>query len=144
MRYTERLWPSFGILLATSLSFPMLLLAALPFGTEIGITISVTGTIALFALVILTAPTISVSAELIAGRMRIPLSVIGKTQPLNKLELRELIGAAADARAQLFIRGYVKSALKIEISDSSDPTPYVVISTRKPEQLAVALLANRS
>jgi hypothetical protein len=144
VRYTERLWPSFGILLATSLSFPMLLLAALPFGTEIGITISVTGTIALFALVILTAPTISVSAELIAGRMRIPLSVIGKTQPLNKLELRELIGAAADARAQLFIRGYVKSALKIEISDSSDPTPYVVISTRKPEQLAVALLANRS
>lgn len=144
MRYTERLWPSFGILLATSLSFPMLLLAALPFGTEIGITISVTGTIALFALVILTAPTISVSAELIAGRMRIPLSVIGKTQPLNKLELRELIGPAADARAQLFIRGYVKSALKIEISDSSDPTPYVVISTRKPEQLAVALLANRS
>ena len=93
---------------------------------------------------ILTAPTISVSAELIAGRMRIPLSVIGKTQPLNKLELRELIGPAADARAQLFIRGYVKSALKIEISDSSDPTPYVVISTRKPEQLAVALLANRS
>jgi hypothetical protein len=122
----------------------MLLLAALPFGTEIGITISVTGTIALFALVILTAPTISVSAELIAGRMRIPLSVIGKTKPLNKLELRELIGPAADARAQLFIRGYVKSALKIEISDSSDPTPYVVISTRKPEQLAVALLANRS
>jgi hypothetical protein len=122
----------------------MLLLAALPFGTEIGITISVTGTIALFALVILTAPTISVSAELIAGRMRIPLSVIGRTQPLNELELRELIGPAADARAQLFIRGYVKSALKIEISDSSDPTPYVVISTRKPEQLAVALLANRS
>ncbi len=144
MRYTERLWPSFGILLATSLSFPMLLLAALPFGTEIGITISVTGTIALFALVILTAPTISVSAELIAGRMRIPLSVIGKTQPLNKLELRDLIGPAADARAQLFIRGYVKSALKIEINDSSDPTPYVVISTKKPEQLAVALLANRS
>jgi len=144
VRYTERLWPSFGILLATSLSFPMLLLAALPFGAEIGITVSVTGTIALFALVILTAPTISVSAELIAGRMRIPLSVIGKTQPLNKLELRELIGPAADARAQLFIRGYVKSALKIEISDPSDPTPYVVISTRKPEQLAVALLANRS
>ncbi len=144
MRYTERLWPSFGILLATSLSFPMLLLAALPFGTEIGITVSVTGTIALFGLVLLTAPTISVSTELIAGRMRIPLSVIGNTQPLNKLELRDLIGPAADARAQLFIRGYVKSALKIEINDSSDPTPYVVISTKKPEQLAVALLANRS
>lgn len=144
MRYTERLWPSVGILLATSLSFPMLLLAALPFGTEIGITVSATGTIALFALVLLTAPTISVSAELIAGRMKIPLSVIGETQPLYNSELRELIGPAADARAQLFIRGYVKSALKIEINDSSDPTPYVVISTRKPEQLAVALLANRS
>lgn len=130
--------------MATSLSFPMLLLAALPFGTEIGITVAVAGSISLVALVVLTSPTISVSSELSAGRMRIPLGVIGKTESLNKVQLSNLIGPSADARAQLFIRGYVKTALKIEINDPADPTPYVVISTRKPDQLAVALLADRS
>ncbi len=130
--------------MASSLSFPMLLLAALPFGTEIGIAVAVAGSISLLALVVLTSPTILVSSELSAGRMRIPLRVIGKTESLNKAELSNLIGPSADARAQLFIRGYVKTALKIEINDSADPTPYVVISTRKPDQLAVALLADRS
>ena len=75
--------------------------------------------------------------------MRIPLAVIGKTESLNKAQLSNLIGPSADARAQLFIRGYVKTALKIEINDPADPTPYVVISTRRPDQLAVALLADR-
>ena len=122
----------------------MLLLAALPFGTEIGIVVAVAGSISLVALVVLTSPSISVSSELSAGRMRIPLAVIGKTESLNKAQLSNLIGPSADARAQLFIRGYVKTALKIEINDPGDPTPYVVISTRRPDQLAVALLADRS
>ena len=119
-------------------------MAALPFGTEIGITVAVAGSISLVALVVLTSPTISVSSELSAGRMRIPLGVIGKMESLNKVQLSNLIGPSADARAQLFIRGYVKTALKIEINDPADPTPYVVISTRRPDQLAVALLADRS
>ena len=122
----------------------MLLLAALPFGTEIGIVVAVIGSLSLLALVMLTSPTIFVSSELSAGRMQIPLRVIGKSESLNRAQLSNLIGPAADARAQLFIRGYVKTALKIEINDPADPTPYVVISTRRPEQLAVALLADRS
>jgi hypothetical protein len=122
----------------------MLLLAALPFGTEIGILISVSGSIGLLTLVILSSPRISVNHELTAGRMRVPLSVLGKTTSLDKAKLRELIGPGADVRAQLFIRGYIKTALKIEIDDPSDPTPYMVVSTRRPEQLAVALLADRA
>ena len=122
----------------------MLLLAALPFGVGIGMVISIAGSAGLYALVIFSAPVISVTTELRAGRMRIPLSIIGKTEALNNAELKQLIGPAADARAQLFIRGYVKTALKIEINDPADPTPYLILSSRRPEQLAVALLANRT
>ncbi len=130
--------------MAVSLSFPMLLLAALPFGPEIGFLISTIGSACLIGFVVLSSPTIQVTDELSAGRMRIPLAAIGKTTSLTSQELRQLIGPAADARAELFIRGYVKSGLKIEINDPADPTPYVVISTRRPAQLAVALLADRS
>ncbi len=138
------MWPSVGILLATSLSFPMLLLAALPFGTQVGLVVAATGALALLALVVLSAPTITVDSELRVSRIRIPLAAIGTTEELDKERLRKLIGPAADARSQLFIRGYIKTALKVEIVDPQDPTPYFVISTRRPAELAVALLANRS
>jgi hypothetical protein len=76
--------------------------------------------------------------------MRIPIKVLGNAEVIEKEALKDLIGPRADARAQLFIRGYIRTAVKIMISDPLDPTPYVVISTRRPKELAVALLANRS
>ena len=118
-------------------------MAALPFGAEIGIAVSAAGSLAVFALVLFSSPKISVTDELVAGRMRIPLSVIGATEVLGGQKLKEILGPGADARAQLFIRGYLKNALKIEIKDPLDPTPYLIVSTRRPEQLAVALLADR-
>ena len=118
-------------------------MAALPFGAEIGIAVSAAGSLAVFALVLFSSPKISVTNELVAGRMRIPLSVIGATEVLGGQKLKEILGPGADARAQLFIRGYLKTALKIEIKDPLDPTPYLIVSTRRPEQLAVALLADR-
>lgn len=144
MRFRERLWPSAGILLAASLSLPMLLLAALPFGTQVGFTVAILGTLSLFGLLFITSPTISVDTYLSVGRMRIPVKVLGSAEVIEKEALKDLIGPRADARAQLFIRGYIGTAVKIMISDPLDPTPYVVISTRRPKELAVALLANRS
>ena len=144
MLFRERLWPSAGILLAASLSLPMLLLAALPFGTQVGFTVAILGTLSLFGLLFITSPTISVDKHLKVGRMRIPLTVLASAEEIEREALRDLIGPKADARAQLFIRGYIKTAVKIQISDPLDPTPYVVISTRRPKELAVALLANRS
>ena len=131
-------------MLAASLSFPMLLLAALPFGTQAGFTVAILGTLSLFGLLFITSPTISVDKHLKVGRMRIPLTVLASAEEIEREALKDLIGPKADARAQLFIRGYIKTAVKIQISDPLDPTPYVVISTRRPKELAVALLANRS
>jgi hypothetical protein len=122
----------------------MLLLAALPFGTQAGFTVAILGTLSLFGLLFITSPTISVDKHLKVGRMRIPLTVLASAEEIEREALRDLIGPKADARAQLFIRGYIKTAVKIQISDPLDPTPYVVISTRRPKELAVALLANRS
>jgi hypothetical protein len=122
----------------------MLLLAALPFGTQAGFAVAILGTLSLFGLLFITSPTISVDKHLKVGRMRIPLTVLASAEEIEREALRDLIGPKADARAQLFIRGYIKTAVKIQISDPLDPTPYVVISTRRPKELAVALLANRS
>ena len=144
MRFRERLHPSLGIVLALSLAFPMFLLAALPFGNQVGIAVAILGTLLVYGLFWLSTPVIEVEELLVAGKMRIPLSIIGECKELNKQEFQKLIGPSADARAKLMIRGYVKTALKVELTDSQDPTPYLVISTRRPKELAVALLADRS
>lgn len=144
MRYRECLYPSIGVFLALSLGFPMLLLAAMPFGMEIGLTVSIIGTASLFGLAFVFSPVIEVNQELSVGRFRIPLKVIGHCTQLNNDELKLAIGVNADARAQLLIRGYIKTGLKIEINDPEDPTPHVIVSTRRPAELAVALLADRS
>ncbi len=144
MRFRERLHPSLGIVLALSLAFPMFLLAALPFGSQVGIAVAIAGTLLVYGLFWLSTPVIEVGELLLAGKMTIPLSVIGECKELQNQELQKLIGPSADARAKLMIRGYVKTALKVEINDSQDPTPYLVISTRRPKELAVALLADRS
>jgi hypothetical protein len=50
----------------------------------------------------------------------------------------------ADPRAFLLLRSYIPTALRVEITDQADPTPYVYLSTRDPEGLAAALTAVRA
>lgn len=45
----------------------------------------------------------------------------------------------ADARAFMLLRGYVETAVRVEVTDPEDPTPYVYLSTRDPRGLAAAL-----
>ena len=144
MRFRERLYPSPGIWLALSLSFPMLLLAAMPFGLEVGIAVSVVGGITLLLIAYFPSPLIEVSDAMRAGRFTIPLDVMGEVTELTKESLKETIGIKSDARARMLIRAYVKTAVKIKMEDKADSTPYLVISTRRPKELAVALLANRT
>jgi hypothetical protein len=44
----------------------------------------------------------------------------------------------------LLIRGDIKTAVKVEITDGNDPTPYLMISTRRSSELVSALRANKS
>jgi hypothetical protein len=41
----------------------------------------------------------------------------------------------------MLLRSYVPTALKVEVTDPADPTPYVYLSTRSPQRLADALAA---
>ena len=54
-----------------------------------------------------------------------------------------MAGRDADARAYLLLRPYLKRAVRVEINDPADPTPYWLVGTRRPEDLAEALEALR-
>jgi hypothetical protein len=131
--------------LAYSLLTPMVALVAAPFGWTLALTLGVITFVASLFLASVLSPLVVVDGvRLIAGKMSIPLEAIGKATEVATQDLRNELGPILDARAQLLIRGDIKTAVKVEITDGSDPTPYLVISTRRSSELVGALRANKS
>jgi hypothetical protein len=64
---------------------------------------------------------------------------VGAAAALDAEATRRLAGRDADARAYLLLRPYLSRAVRIDIDDPADPTPYWLVSTRRPDRLAAAL-----
>jgi hypothetical protein len=76
-----------------------------------------------------------------AGRARIEAVHLGSVAALDAEETRRVAGPEADARAYLLLRPYLKRAVKVEITDPADPTPYWLVGSRNPDELARAVRA---
>jgi hypothetical protein len=79
--------------------------------------------------------------ELRVGRARIGAEHVGVALALDAEATRRRSGVEADARAHLLLRPYLKRAVEVQITDPADPTPYWLVSTRRPEELARAVTA---
>lgn len=138
--YRERLWPSPWIIAIAALAIPASLLTFAAINPAVG---AATG-IALFGGVILlatiSAPTIEVHDGMVrAGKARVPLAFVGETNIARGVDARQARGPGLDARAYLVIRGDIDPVVRIDIVDPDDPTPYWLISTRRPELLIAAI-----
>ncbi|GHE35246.1 membrane protein [Streptomyces longispororuber] len=85
-----------------------------------------------------------VAGFLVAGDAKIPVSALGTPQLLDAAEARAWRTHKADPRAFMVLRSYIPTALRVEVTDPEDPTPYVYLSTRNPQALAGALEAVRA
>ncbi|WP_328470357.1 DUF3093 domain-containing protein [Streptomyces sp. NBC_00448] len=85
-----------------------------------------------------------VAGSLVAGKARIPLEALGDALVLDPAEAVAWRSYKADPRAFMLLRSYVPTAVKVEVTDPADPTPYVYLSTRSPQRLAEALGALRT
>ena len=85
-----------------------------------------------------------VGGSLIAGEAKIPVEALGEAEILDQEEARAWRTYKADTRAFMLLRAYIPTALRVEVTDPEDPTPYLYLSTREPERLAQALKAART
>jgi hypothetical protein len=76
---------------------------------------------------------------LYAGPAHISLDLLGPAEPLDAEDTRRVHGVDADARAFLLTRPYLKRSVKVVVEDPADRTPYWLVSTRHPRELAAAL-----
>ena len=143
--FFERLHPSIGTVMALMLSGPMVLLAALPFSSALAMVLALTVPLGLIVFVFLTAPTLSLQdAELKIGRMRIPVAALGEAQFFEGEAARFERGPGLSPGSQRLFRGDIAAVVRIGIADPSDPTEYVLFSTRRGKELVSALDANRT
>jgi DUF3093 family protein len=85
-----------------------------------------------------------VGGSLIAGEAKIPVQALGEAHVLDPEETRAWRTHKADTRAFLLLRAYIPTALRVEVTDPADPTPYLYLSTREPERLAEAIEAAKA
>jgi hypothetical protein len=73
-----------------------------------------------------------------AGPASLPLDALGEASVLDAERARALRMHEGDPRAFMLLRSYVRTAVRVEVVDPTDPHPYLYLSTRHPEQLAAA------
>ncbi|HET7326652.1 MAG TPA: DUF3093 domain-containing protein [Nocardioidaceae bacterium] len=146
MTYSERLSvPASWWLLAAGFvaSLWLALAVALPVLAVYGITAVVAG-LATALLLGYGGTRITVGPEGVrVGRARLEWAACGAVQPLDSDAAHRARGVDADARAYLVVRPYLPRAVRLEVDDPADPTPYWLLSTRRPDRLAAAVESSR-
>jgi hypothetical protein len=71
---------------------------------------------------------------------RLPVAVIADVVALDAEGKREALGVGAHPLAFVVQRPWIKGAVQVVLDDPADPTPFWVVSTRRPVELATVLL----
>ncbi|MGW0175245.1 DUF3093 domain-containing protein [Rhodococcus sp. NPDC003322] len=77
--------------------------------------------------------------ELQIGRAHLPVDVISRVAVVPPSAKSAALGRQLDPAAFVQNRTWVKPMLLILLDDPDDPTPYWLVSTRRPHELAAAL-----
>ena len=138
--YRERLWPAPWIGLIAALALPASLLTFAPINAVVGAVVGIVLALGVVGVAIASAPLITVDDGMLrAGSARIPLSHVGDTEPARGDAARLARGQQLDARAYIVLRPDISAVLRVDVTDPDDPTPYWLLSTRRPEALAAAI-----
>ncbi len=83
------------------------------------------------------------AGELWVDDAHLPLAYVGGVEPVSGEAKRVALGPELAPLAFVVHRPWVPAAVQVTLIDPADPTPYWVISTRRPDELAAAILAGR-
>ncbi|MGH3655263.1 MAG: DUF3093 domain-containing protein [Micromonosporaceae bacterium] len=81
---------------------------------------------------------------LVVDDAKLPVRYIAKIESLSPDQKRELLGPHAHPLGFVVQRPWVRGAVKVTLDDPEDPTPYWLVSCRRPEALADAVTRARA
>jgi hypothetical protein len=77
--------------------------------------------------------------QLFVDDARLPLAVVAAAEPLDARAKSRALGRDLDPLAFVVHRPWVAGAVLVVLDDPDDPTPYWVVSSRRPAELARAV-----
>lgn len=138
--FREVLRPSAGLYVIAAFLIPTFTLVIAPWNVWLGVAVGVALYVAIVIAMITTSPVIELSeTELRVGKAHIERRFISAASAYAGSHAVAARGTGLDARAWIFLRGWVNPVVRVDISDPEDPTPYWLFSTRNPEELVAAL-----
>lgn len=81
--------------------------------------------------------------ELRVDDARLPVRFVADAVPLDAAGRREVLGVGSDPLAFVVQRPWIGGAVQVVLDDPADPTPFWVVSSRHPVELAAAIMAAR-
>ena len=126
--------------LVATFMIPSTILVLAPFDIMLGVIVSVIVYLAIVIPMALTSPVILVTdSELKVGKAHISREFISTVSAYSGSDAFAARGTDLDARAWILLRGWINPVVRVDINDPADPTPYWLFSSRKPEELVLAL-----
>jgi hypothetical protein len=121
------------------LVFPSIWLVFAPINSDFGLWFGIFATALSIALRLALAKRITVTATYLQiGKATIPRVFLGPVEVIEAERHFSEKGSSLDTRAFLALKG-LPGLLKITNTDPQDPTPYILVSTRRPRELQRAL-----
>lgn len=74
---------------------------------------------------------------------RLPVTALGGVTPLDREATRQVRGPLAEPLAFVATRPWLARSVRLQVEDPEDDTPYWLIGTRHPRELAAAVDAAR-
>jgi hypothetical protein len=138
--FREHLLPGVGTWVVGIAIGAALGLVVVPLHLGAAIALSVVSIAIAIVLIIASSPVHEVAdGRFRLGRARIEVELLGEPEVQRGEQWALTIGQDFEPLAHHSVRGWTRSGLRVEVLDPQDPTTAWVASTRRPEDLALAL-----
>ena len=140
--FRERLSPALWIWASAAGIAAMAGLAVAPLGGTAALVAAAAVAVLLVVLLVRGTPLVAVADGMfVAHRARVPVRLLGRVEVLDAERMRQARASRSGPRAYLCLRGWIATGVLVELRDTEDPTPYWLVSSRRPAELAAAISA---
>ncbi|APX31643.1 hypothetical protein BH708_01715 [Brachybacterium sp. P6-10-X1] len=142
--FRERLLPSPGAWIVVVALGSIVGLVMIPINLTLAIVVAIVCVVIAIVLAVLYSPVLEVAGgRFRLGRAQIEVSLLGEPEVLTGEDWQRTIGQDFEPLAHHCVRGWAHSGIRVEVLDAADPTSAWVATTRRPDDLALALRTAR-
>ena len=136
----ERLTPAPGYWALAVLAGTFGALTLAPWGITAAVVAGLATTVVVVILFARGAAHVVVAdGEFRVGQAHVPVRFVSHVDVLDAAATRRALGPELDARAFVCTRPWVRTSARVHLADPADTTPYWVVATRRPDELAAAI-----